>query len=145
MTSIPFNKHVVASWLAAVVMLGGANVGPALADTVHLKRGGSLEGKVVEKESTVDVLIDEGSTTFNKTDIARIDKAPTDDPNFFKKWIHRGGLYASSAIAAAKAQYSRAKQALKKKTDKWSKPVGYKEKPRNTIKAISAQEKKRIS
>jgi hypothetical protein len=46
----------------------------AEADTVYLKRGGSIEGEVVEGATTVEIKIDGGSTTFSKDEIERIKK-----------------------------------------------------------------------
>ena len=152
MTTNPLRKvrvRIAAAGLwAAFVFLGidaASFARPALADTVHLKRGGTLEGKVVEKEATVDVLVNEGTTTFNKTDIASIDKSPVHNRNSWQgKWEYVKSLSAS-LWSKAKRKAVEARYAFKKKTDGWSKPVGYKKENPNSIKAISAQEKKRIS
>lgn len=61
---------VVGSTLAA---LSGSHE-PAHADTIYLKRGGSLNGRVVEGESTVELRMSGGSATFNKSEIERIEK-----------------------------------------------------------------------
>jgi hypothetical protein len=62
---------------AVILTLSFLFLGPAVsahADTVHLKRGGSLEGDVVEGERTVEVRLEGGSTTFSRDEIERIDR-----------------------------------------------------------------------
>lgn len=95
------------------------------ADTVFLKRGGSLEGDVIEGESTVEIKLDGGSTTFNKTEIDRIEKDP--DPNAnkgFSGFLNRLKDGASTAAKKTKTQASKTLKNVKKQTAGWTKPVG---------------------
>lgn len=146
MTSNPFKKMMAASLLTAGILAGGAGLGEkALADTVHLKRGGSLEGKVVENDATVDVLVDEGTTTFNKTDILRIEKSPVHERGSLKAILAHVKSMSSATLTKTKQLMARTRSVIQKKTAGWFKPVGYKKDNPNSIKAISAKEKKRIS
>jgi hypothetical protein len=58
---------------AAVALLAIA-AGTARADEVVLRNGAKFEGKVKEQGDTVTVVMDFGSMTFRKMDVARIDR-----------------------------------------------------------------------
>jgi len=50
---------------------------PALADEVVLRNGARFEGDVRESKDTVTVVMDFGSITFKRIDVARIDRGPS--------------------------------------------------------------------
>src|SRR5689334_23522077 len=59
-------------YLAAAILVAAA--GPARADEVVLRNGARFEGQVKENGDTVTVVMDFGSMTFKKIDVARIDR-----------------------------------------------------------------------
>lgn len=67
-----YNTWWIAASLAAAIVAGLP--ASAVADTIYLKRGGSLNGKVVEGETTIELRMDGGSATFNKNEIERIEQ-----------------------------------------------------------------------
>ncbi len=66
--SVPLSTILILSFLIL-----GPNIS-ANADAVHLKRGGSLEGEVIEGENTVEVRLEGGSTTFSRDEVERIER-----------------------------------------------------------------------
>ena len=62
--------------LAALAFLAAA-AGAARADEVVLRNGARFEGHVKESGDTVTVVMDFGSMTFKKIDVARIDRGPS--------------------------------------------------------------------
>lgn len=115
--------HLIGLILVMAVILAASC---ARADTVYLKRGGSLEGKVIENESLVKVKLKDGSTTFNRTEIERIEKSEfevTDGNAILKKL----GVWKDQAVAwTAPAQrgIQNAWGNIKRTTSGWMQPVG---------------------
>ena len=62
--------------VAALAVLLGASL-PALADEVVLRNGARFEGDVRESKDTVTVVMDFGSITFKRIDVARIERGPS--------------------------------------------------------------------
>jgi hypothetical protein len=62
--------------LAAMAVLAAAG-GAARADEVVLRNGARFEGQVKESGDSVTVVMDFGSMTFRKIDVARIDRGPS--------------------------------------------------------------------
>lgn len=107
---------------AAWVVLSPAGFGTVFADTVYLKRGGTIEGEVVQGRSTVEVKVDGGSTVFNNDDIERIEKGGT------RKGSAAGVLAgwksgAEKALNSTKRQAAKALEGTKKTTAGWMKPI----------------------
>jgi len=101
--------------------------GTADADIVHLKRGGSLEGEVVEGENTVEVRLEGGSTTFSRDEIGRIEK--TDAEGTRGKSPVLKTLSDWTAKTSAWANHMRLQgikhwNGVKKSTSGWFQPVG---------------------
>src|SRR5262245_22656570 len=63
-------------YVAAVAVLAAA-AGAARADEVVLRNGARFEGQVHESKDSVTVVMDFGSMTFKKIDVARIDRGPS--------------------------------------------------------------------
>jgi tetratricopeptide (TPR) repeat protein len=59
----------------------------ALADVVHLRTGGKIEGKVTEKGDKIEVETTNGKVTFDRSEVERIEKKPFElpKPNVPKK------------------------------------------------------------
>src|SRR5262245_52573463 len=62
--------------IAALAVLLVASV-PAWADEVVLRNGARFEGDVQVSKDTVTVVMDFGSITFKKIDVARIERGPS--------------------------------------------------------------------
>ena len=71
------------SWTAIAVLAVAAGV--ARADEVVLRNGARFEGKVTESGDSVTVVMDFGSMTFRKMDVARIDRGLTPLSDFEAK------------------------------------------------------------
>lgn len=96
------------------------------ADTVYLKRGGSIEGKVIENETLVKVKLKDGSATFSQDEIERIEKsdytAPQDNPVL--KRLEVWGAKVSSWARPAQAGIQNAWANVKRTASGWMQPVG---------------------
>ncbi len=122
MRTLKRGSYLRAILLAALVL---GNCPGASADTVHLKKGGTIEGEVVERESTIEVRMIDGSTTFNKEDISGIEKnqagtgggAVLGSLDRFKKSVKR-------SFDSLKHQTDKSLQGLKKKSSGWMQPIG---------------------
>lgn len=62
-------------YITALAALAVASI-PAFADEVVLRNGARFEGDVRESKDTVTVVMDFGSITFKRIDVARIDRGP---------------------------------------------------------------------
>jgi Flp pilus assembly protein TadD len=80
--------------LAFLLLLAGA----ALADVVHLKNGGKVEGRVVEKDGKLEIETANGRVTVDKADVLRIEKkdfaVPARPPMPKKQGVRLGSSYA---------------------------------------------------
>ena len=101
-----FRAGLAILFCAAVV---GAQAA-ASADTIYLKRGGSLNGTVVEGTSTIELNMSDGSATFNKDEIDHIEK------NSINEKPAAGAASTASAVSKLKAGASKAVNAVKQKT-----------------------------
>jgi len=72
-------KHV---WASAILATAA---GAAQADEVVLRNGARFEGHVKENDKTVTVVMDFGSVTFKRIDVARIDRGPSPITDFDAK------------------------------------------------------------
>ena len=97
----------------------------AQADTIHLKRGGSINGTVVEGPSTVEVKMSDGSATFNKEEIERIEKNDTSvvEPGAARSAVSKFKAGASKAVNAVKRKTTDALKNVKRSTASWTKPI----------------------
>jgi hypothetical protein len=101
-------------WVPAILALSVFGFGhQACADTIHLKRGGAVQGEVVESGSTVEVRMQGGTVTFNKEEITRIEKnehgtGPWSPPV-------RPAAGAKNTAGTARSQAARAATAVKKR------------------------------
>ncbi len=104
-----------------------ASVQPVWADTVFLKRGGSIDGSVVEGKETVEIHLDGGSTTFNRTEIDHIEKNTSGKsakgPGAVSKTLSDWKADAAKVIHHTKAEATRAANSVKKDTSGWFKPI----------------------
>ena len=96
----------------------------ALADTVYLKRGGTLDGEVVEGDRTIEVKLDGGSTTFNREDIERIEKTDAAHSDGSMRKAASGAIKSASAWTnQARLKAARLWKDLSKKTAGLMKPI----------------------
>ena len=109
---------------AGIAVTGGCV--PVFADTIHLKRGGTLEGTVVDRGATVEVRMDGGSTTFTKEEIDHIEKkggASAAKPGSAADTVSRWKDNAAKAARRVGYKASAALDNAKKTTAGWMKPI----------------------
>ncbi|MHC4471523.1 MAG: hypothetical protein ACYS99_11225 [Planctomycetota bacterium] len=90
---------------AAIVfaaLLVGLLAVPALADVVHLKNGGRIEGKVVDKGDAYEVTHRYGKITVKKSDVVSIEKKATLAETYAKKRAAIDVKNADQLVALAK-------------------------------------------
>ncbi len=102
------NKKMRNAWLfvtslSAAAVMTACLTGSAVADTIYLKRGGSLNGRIVEGESTIELRMDGGSATFNKNEIERIEK------NDYHHEAGKNGVSGTLSRLGAKASHEAGK------------------------------------
>jgi hypothetical protein len=69
-------------FLTGVSIIWFALAGTAAGDVVHLKNGGSFEGRVTERDESVLIELRSGSIEFQKSDVDKIEKKPLPEDIF---------------------------------------------------------------
>lgn len=98
----------------------------AHADTVYLKRGGTLEGEVIENETLVKVKLKDGSATFGRAEIDRIEKSDSktagENPVLKKliAWKDKAAVWVTPAQRNIQNTWGN----VQKTASGWMQPVG---------------------